>query len=212
MSRITTTQIGAGITRHTRQSIVLEVRDETFAEEAVAAFSSLSDRLQKPWSILTPAISDLRARWIQLQRELPDPAKNFDAYHRHFIERQSEPWYVRTAVKLAAAAEKAIVDADYGNALRFAYELGDLMCEYGMNARWGRLAEQGEVAQRYRQHGAAARRIQPAAVRIEAVRRHLSDGKKVGRAIELAAKELACGVSTIKRDFYAYRAQEREEK
>jgi hypothetical protein len=128
------------------------------------------------------------------------------------IERQTEPWYVRTAVKLAAAAEKAIVGADYGNALRFAFELGDLMCEYGMNARGGRLAEQGEAAQSYREQGAAARRIQPSSLRVEAVRRHMSAGKKVGRAIELAAKELACGVSTIEHDLYAYRAQEREEK
>jgi hypothetical protein len=203
MGRRTTSQVGSGMSRHTRRAIVLEPDDPSFGDDAVKHFQRLDQRLGQPWSVLQPAIDRIRDRWHEVERDLPDGRTDYGAYGLHFIERENEAWYLRAAIKLIAAAERAIDQGDDGNALRFAFELGDLMCEFGLKSEWGHLADQGEKAQAARERGARSRRTHRAADRVKAAERYLATCKSKRRAFALAAKELGCSEGSVRRDYYA---------
>lgn len=196
-----TSPVGSGMSRHTRRSDFLDADDQDFPDRVREFFDGLDRRTRQPWSVITPAVNQIRGRWEKVRSELPDPETDFDQYRQHFVERETEAWYLRTASLLIGAAEQAVEKGQYGEALRFAYELGDLMCEYHLKLEWEPIAVEGKRARDARALGASNRRKSSAATRIASVSRHLEAGATKVQAYERAAAELGCSPSAVKRDY-----------
>ncbi len=205
-------EIGDGITRRpAKKQRSVDTNDPRKTAKIVAAFEQLAITAVQEWGPQQPIIAAIR-RYAAEQRA-EDAAEidcnpaylGSDEYEARYRERSTIAWYVREMDANATMTELALAGGRPWEAISWAMKLAEALAEARLRNDWNREAEVGKKQLGHSTDGRAVWRRQPAVDRVARVRQLMCEGCTLRSAMRRAAEELGVVVSTISRDYYAWK-------
>lgn len=197
-------QVGDGITAETRRRTSLDEFTLDEMREIGQALLDMPERLNKVWGTKAPLIQALRARLVELKAQAPD-LTDYEASAAFFAARKTEAWFVLTAVKFAKHVERCIEEGRSWETVSFAFDIGQLVTEYGFKRDWEAPALTGQKIRDSLREGPKARRKGSIEERYRAVVKYLNDGQKLPDAFRSAADALGVSESAARNGYYDFK-------
>jgi len=204
--------VGDGITRRpgkTREP--LDTSNPNQAAKIVAAFEQLAVTAVQDWGPQQSIVAAIRRDAAQQRAEDVAEIERNPAYlggHQYkarYRERSTIAWYVREMDANATMTELALAGGRPWEAISWAMKLAEALTEARLRYDWNRAAEVGKKQLGHSSDGRAVRRLQPAAHRVARVRQLMCEGCTLRSAMKRTAAELGVAISTISRDYYAWK-------
>jgi hypothetical protein len=175
-------------TAFTQRKTVREVTETP--DEMKDAFRQMAERGKDPWAN--------HRQWAEAAREALTRERKDKPAGYQFKTREEAGWYLDRMITLERAVRHHIEAGDAAWAAHEAVLFGETFNEFQLKLAREELFLLGKRTLEQRTAGGSATRKGSDAKRVEKVRLYLARGDKLTEAYRNAARDLDCGVSTVR--------------